>query len=182
MNLSEYQRLAARTIPVEEIDSLLTNFCLGLAGEGGELIDHVKKAVFHKHALDKDYLAKELGDLLWYIAGISSILKLDLSDIGDINIDKLKRRYPNGFTTHHSVHREEELDINDMIKKRQVALLEIIGSVNTTVTEGDAVVGAFLDIDQGYVELEDGSGYRMSMGPVTKSEMRSVKKRLNLEE
>lgn len=109
MDLSEYQRLAARTLPKdEEKSSLLTNFCMGLAGESGELIDHVKKAVFHGHTLDKDYLQKELGDLLWYIAGISSTLNLDLSAVGDINIDKLRKRYPEGFDRCRSRNREEE--------------------------------------------------------------------------
>ena len=107
MELSEYQRLAARTLPKEETTTLLTNFCLGLAGESGEMIDHVKKAVFHGHPLDKQYLEKELGDLLWYIAGISSALSLDLSAIGDINIDKLAKRYPDGFSQYRSQNREE---------------------------------------------------------------------------
>ena len=108
MKLSEYQRRASRTIPKDqEVSSLLTNFCMGLSGEGGELIDHFKKVLFHGHNLDKEYVEKELGDLLWYIAAISSTLKLDLSVIGDINIDKLERRYPDGFSQQKSQNRED---------------------------------------------------------------------------
>ena len=106
MELSEYQRLASRTLPEGETATLLTNFCLGLAGESGEMIDHIKKVVFHGHSIDKEYLEKELGDLLWYIAGISSALDLDLSTIGDINIDKLAKRYPDGFSQNRSRNRE----------------------------------------------------------------------------
>ena len=109
----------------------------------------------------------------------STDLNLDLSDIGDIYIQAeapLASQPTTVFTG------RKKLNMNDMIKNRQITVLAVIGAVNTTVTDGDAVVGAFLDIDQGYIELADGSGYRMSMGPVTKSEMRSVKKRLNLEE
>lgn len=182
MDLSRYQKLAARTIPTEEVKNLLTNFCLGLAGESGELIDHVKKVVFHGHKLDKDYLSKELGDLLWYIAGISSILKLDLSDIGDINIDKLSRRYPDGFTSHHSQHREGELDSNDMIARRKEAAYEVIGALNTQVKEGDALVGGLVEHDQAYVECADGSGWRLSFGPITAPELRSIKERMNIKE
>ena len=87
MELTRYQKLAARTIPQggSHVRNLL-NFCLGLSGESGELIDHVKKAVFHGHDLNQEYLAKELGDILWYLAGISSVLKLDFSVIGDITV------------------------------------------------------------------------------------------------
>ena len=182
MDLSDYQKQAARTIPTEEVNTLLTNFCLGLAGEAGELIDHVKKVVFHGHSLDEKYLSKELGDLLWYIAGLSSILKLDLSVIGDINIDKLKRRYPDGFNKHHSQNRGEELDASDMMTRRKEAAYEVIGAVNTSVREGDKLVGGFVDIDQAFLECSDGTGYRLSFGPMTGPELRALKKRLGMED
>lgn len=182
MDLNEYQKLAARTIPKDEVATLLTNFCLGLAGESGELIDHVKKVVFHGHDLDKEYLSKELGDILWYIAGVSSILKLDLSVISDINIDKLKRRYPSGFTTHHSRNREDPLNEEDIISNRREAAMAVVSAINTHAQQGDRVVGALVDIDQAFLECSDGSGYRLSLGPMSVAELASLKRRLNLEE
>ena len=182
MDLSEYQRKAARTIPKDEMSALLTNFCLGLSGESGELIDHFKKLLFHGHALDREYVEKELGDLLWYIAGISSVLSLDLSVIGDINIDKLAKRYPEGFSQKHSRDREDKVNSQDIMGQRKEAVYELAGSVNTTVAEGDYIVGAFVEIDQLFLEKEDGSGFRVSLGPLTKQEIKGVKARLGIED
>ena len=179
MELNRYQELAARTIPQDgsHIRNLL-NFCLGLSGESGELIDHVKKAVFHGHGLDQEYLAKELGDILWYLAGISSVLKLDFSVIGDINIDKLRRRYPEGFSEAASQAREDTKMHDELFNNRRKAAKEAVGLINTAVEEGDYIVGALLDIDQAFIETADGKGFRVNLGPVTEAEMNSLRKRL----
>jgi len=81
--------------------------CMGLAGEAGELIDHIKKWVGHGHDLDKDYLSKELGDILWYVAEIATIAELDLDDVAKGNERKLRNRYPEGFSIERSVNRGE---------------------------------------------------------------------------
>nr|UVM91720.1 MAG: dUTPase [Bacteriophage sp.] len=71
MTLNEYQteamRTASRTATAHE-DNLLLNGVMGLNGEAGEVIDMVKKMLFQGHTLDKDHMAKELGDCLWYLA------------------------------------------------------------------------------------------------------------------
>ncbi len=58
-----------------------------------------------KHELDKEHLAKELGDVAWYIAEAATALDISVEDIFQANIDKLKRRYPDGFETKKSLVR-----------------------------------------------------------------------------
>lgn len=109
MEITHYQQLATRTIPDDKTQAeLLNNFALGLAGESGELIDHLKKHLFHGHPLDLDYLAKELGDLLWYVNGLASTLNLSMNTVAFTNIKKLTERYPQGFTEEASINRSEE--------------------------------------------------------------------------
>ena len=107
MHLKEYQELSARTMP-EGNEELLTNWAFGLMGESGEFVDHLKKYLFHGHDLDIEYASKELGDILWYISAFCTTLGLDLSEVATQNIEKLKRRYPEGFSERLSRERPEE--------------------------------------------------------------------------
>lgn len=88
-------------------DEMLINSVMGLCGESGEAIDIVKKWFAHGHELDKDHLKKELGDVAWYLAEASSALGFTLEEILEANIDKLRKRYPEGFETKKSVERDE---------------------------------------------------------------------------
>lgn len=83
----------------------LTNAALGLAGEAGEIADHLKKAFFHEHGLDHDHLIDELGDVLWYIVQACDALDVPLSQVMQRNIDKLRKRYPTGFSSEASINR-----------------------------------------------------------------------------
>lgn len=108
MQINEYQQLAMRTsngflTPTGHLE----NGALGLAGEGGEVADLVKKHLFQNHPLDKQHIAKELGDLCWYIAETATAIGYDLEDIMQMNIDKLKARYPEGFDAERSLHRQK---------------------------------------------------------------------------
>ena len=85
----------------------LINSVMGLCGEAGEAIDHVKKVRFHGHALNRDYLCKELGDIAWYLAEAAWALDLSLDEIFEMNIQKLSNRYPQGFSIERSIHRAE---------------------------------------------------------------------------
>jgi len=85
---------------------MLTEAAMGLAGESGECVDIVKKVQFQNHILDAEHLIEELGDVLWYIAEAATAIGCDLDYIMEINIEKLKRRYPNGFDSERSINRE----------------------------------------------------------------------------
>ena len=103
MTGNEYQKLAMRTANEECFN--LANAGLGLSGEAGEATDIIKKCLFHGHVLDGKHLAKELGDVMWYIALVATIIGCDLDEIMQMNIDKLKARYPEGFSEYKSQHR-----------------------------------------------------------------------------
>lgn len=85
----------------------LINGLLGLSGEAGEVTDLFKKWIFHNAPMDEAHAQKELGDVLWYVAMICHSMKWDMDDIMRMNIEKLKARYPEGFDTEKSNHREE---------------------------------------------------------------------------
>ena len=88
MSPNEYQRL------------------LGLGGETGECQDLYKKHRFQGHELDKAKMAKELGDVSWYLALTAYAIGYNLEDIFKMNIEKLRARYPDGFDADHSLHRQ----------------------------------------------------------------------------
>lgn len=108
MNFDDYQALAARTLGRDRThEQQLANAALGLTGEAGEVAEVIKKHLFHATPLDQEALAKELGDCLWYIGAFATVLGLSLDDIAQKNIDKLRRRYPEGFDTERSRNRTE---------------------------------------------------------------------------
>ena len=106
MTVNEYQRLAMSTLnPALDRKEVLINSVMGLCGESGEAIDIVKKRLAQGHALDKERLAKELGDVAWYLAEAATALDIPLESIFQENLEKLKNRYPEGFDTQKSVAR-----------------------------------------------------------------------------
>jgi NTP pyrophosphatase (non-canonical NTP hydrolase) len=108
MTLDDYQQLAARTLGRDRThEQQLANAALGLTGEAGEVAEVIKKHLFHATPLDQDALAKELGDCLWYIGAFATVLGLSLDDIAQRNVDKLRKRYPDGFDTERSRNRTE---------------------------------------------------------------------------
>ena len=109
MTINEYQKLAMTTLnPALSEKEVLLNGVMGLCGESGEAIDLVKKWMMQGHELDKAHLAKELGDVAWYLAETATAIGYDLETILQANIDKLKARYPNGFTAERSMHRKQD--------------------------------------------------------------------------
>ena len=108
MTINEYQKLAMTTLnPELSNKDVLINGVMGLCGESGEAIDIVKKWLAQGHELDKEKLAKELGDICWYVAETATALNLSLEQIMEANIEKLKKRYPEGFDSARSVNRAE---------------------------------------------------------------------------
>lgn len=107
LTANAYQKLAMKTLnPALDKKDILINGVMGLCGESGEAIDIVKKWLAQGHDLDREKLAKELGDIAWYLAETAYALDLSLEEILQGNIRKLKARYPEGFETERSVHRE----------------------------------------------------------------------------
>ena len=108
MTINEDQELAMTTLKKKKKKKdVLINSVMGLCGESGEAIDIVKKWMAQGHELDKEHLTKELGDIAWYLAEAATALEIPLDDILQANIDKLKKRYPDGFDAEHSLHRKE---------------------------------------------------------------------------
>ena len=108
MTINEYQQEAMRTASGTNNDndiSQLLNGVMGLNGESGECIDILKKALFQGHGLDAEHLAEELGDVAWYLAVSAQALGYTLEDIMQMNVDKLRKRYPAGFSADRSVNR-----------------------------------------------------------------------------
>lgn len=115
MNATDYQQEARRTLidaPDHEFTGteLMLIWCgLGLTGEAGEVADHLKKAICHQHGLDRRKLTEELGDLVWYVAGICSLAGLTLDEVLAHNIAKLRLRYPNGYSSEDSKARVDQI-------------------------------------------------------------------------
>ncbi len=116
ITFKEYQELAERTArrkPEDANQERYANFGMGLAGEAGEVCDYLKKVVFHGHELDKEKLAVELGDCLWYIATLANTAGISLEKVAEMNILKLKCRYPEGFSVDRSINRVEAEVVGD---------------------------------------------------------------------
>lgn len=106
MDVNAYQKQAMATLnPALSKKDVLINSVMGLCGESGEAIDVVKKWLAQGHELDKEHLAKELGDIAWYLAEAATALDLSLEEILQANIGKLKKRYPDGFDSEKSLVR-----------------------------------------------------------------------------
>lgn len=99
IKLNEFQNDSARTMQDDQPDAAMcANYAMGLAGECGEVVNLLKKALYHHHTLDRDALIDELGDVLWYVCAIATHHDIPLEDIACANIQKLEERYPDGFT------------------------------------------------------------------------------------
>ena len=100
MTLNEFQGACSRThdAPFPERERLFV-MALGLCGEAGEVADLVKKHAWHGRSREdfRSVLAEELGDVLWYVADLCTSCGLDLEDVAAGNVEKIARRYPEGF-------------------------------------------------------------------------------------
>jgi NTP pyrophosphatase (non-canonical NTP hydrolase) len=93
-----------------DMPRLLTASC-GLGAEAGEFTEVVKKIMFQGKPLDKDnifHMQRELGDIMWYWMQGCMALNIDPNEVIQMNIDKLKARYPGGdFDAHYSENRKD---------------------------------------------------------------------------
>ena len=107
MTGNEYQKLASRTINRGLTQKEQEYHALhGLSGETGEIHSLYQK-YYQGHALDFDYIKKEFGDLLWFVAEYCTAMDWNLEDVMELNIEKLKARYPEGFSAERSLVRKE---------------------------------------------------------------------------
>lgn len=111
MTINEYQSLALRTLnPALSRQDVLLNGVMGLCGESGEVIDLVKKHLHQGHPIDREKMVRELGDVAWYLAETAWALDVDLETVLRGNIEKLRKRFPEGFDTERSIAREDCCD------------------------------------------------------------------------
>lgn len=117
MTLNDYQRQSMRTAndvpPYPDFGWLFqtSGFGLGIAGEAGEVADLCKKVIHHDHPLTEEVrqkMLKELGDTLWYVQGIAERFGFTMDEVARANIQKLKERYPDGWTSEGSINRAKE--------------------------------------------------------------------------
>jgi NTP pyrophosphatase (non-canonical NTP hydrolase) len=94
MGLNDYQKAASRTAIYKAEHSILYP-ALGLAGEAGEVSNKVKK-MLRDGNFDKQGIAAEIGDVLWYLAALSRDLNIDLHDLAMQNLEKLYGRKARG--------------------------------------------------------------------------------------
>lgn len=107
MKGNEYQKLASRTINLTLDHIGVEHHALhGMVSEIGELHGIYQK-MYQGHLMDPEHMKKELGDLLWFVAEYCTAMGWDLEDVMQMNIDKLRARYPEGFDPEHSLHRKE---------------------------------------------------------------------------
>lgn len=108
VDFNTYQELTGRTAGKFESQSEeLVAWTMGVGGESGEIVDYVKKVIFHGHPLDREKLKLEIGDNLYYLARLANLLNYSLEEVAKANIEKLKKRYPEGFSTERSVNRAD---------------------------------------------------------------------------
>ena len=109
MDLDSYQTLACRTQnPTLDPSARLLDAAAGLAEESGEVLGAVRKHIFQRRPLDRDALTRELGDTLWCLATLASTLGISLGDVAHTNLEKLRLRYPEGFSSQASISRADE--------------------------------------------------------------------------
>jgi NTP pyrophosphatase (non-canonical NTP hydrolase) len=112
MDANQYQQLAARTL-IDAPDFEITPFevmvlwsVTGLEGETGEVSELVKKGIFHRKGFDRERIKNELGDVLWYLSALAQQFDIPLAEVMQTNIEKLKARYPDGYSAERSSFRE----------------------------------------------------------------------------
>ena len=102
-----YQQLAKRTVNSSlSKPEMVLHSLHGMSGEVGEIHSLYQK-VYQGHSMDEEHLKKEVGDLMWFIAEFCTANDFSLSEIMEMNIEKLKARFPEGFDVEHSLHRKE---------------------------------------------------------------------------
>ena len=107
LSLRDYEDECRRTMDGSLERNPLAIFALGIAGEAGEVADLIKKKLGHGHTIEPHRIVKELGDVLWYTTALAVISGSSLAAVANMNVEKLRERYPDGFSPERSQNREE---------------------------------------------------------------------------
>ena len=91
-------------------EAICSNMCMGLAGETGETVDIFKKHIYQGKDLDINDVIEEIGDILWYIANLCNVNKITMKECMESNVEKLRKRYPNGFSIKDALERADKND------------------------------------------------------------------------
>lgn len=110
-DLDVFQEEALRTMRSDlPYELVCSNMCMGLAGETGETVDIFKKHIYQGKELDINDVIEEIGDILWYVANLCNVNKITMRECIESNIEKLRKRYPNGFTVKDALERVDKND------------------------------------------------------------------------
>ena len=93
-------------VNINEGNEDLLHAIIGISTEAGELTDALKKHLFYNAPLDMSNIKEELGDLFWYQSILLEWCGFTYEEVMEVNVDKLKVRYPEKFTTHHALKRD----------------------------------------------------------------------------
>ena len=108
-DLDVFQEEALRSMRSDlPYELICSNMCMGLSGETGETIDIFKKHIYQGKVLDINDVIEEIGDILWYIANLCNVNKITMKECMDANVEKLRKRYPNGFTIKDALERADK--------------------------------------------------------------------------
>ena len=91
-------------------EAICSNMCMGLAGETGETVDIFKKHIYQGKDLDINDVIEEIGDILWYIANLCNVNRITMKECMESNVEKLRKRYPNGFSIKDALERADKND------------------------------------------------------------------------
>lgn len=118
MTPKEYSELALRTAAGRNYPLNMYEAGMGIGGEGGEIVDIIKKIAFYNKDIDKDHIKEELGDLLWYVNLMLHSIGATWEDVFDLNIKKLEARYPDlRFNADHAINRDVNAEQKAMFAK-----------------------------------------------------------------
>lgn len=92
------------------VENKLLHAGIGIAGEAGEILDTLKKSWVYNQPLDAENLLEEAGDTLFYLVALLNLLNFTIDDAMKYNVDKLAKRYPNGYTDEHARARLDKDD------------------------------------------------------------------------
>ena len=114
MNLTDYQKICRATAKKFDNKELeIYTWGLGIAGEAGDVASCIKKTFAHENSTVQDGIRENLGDTLWYMAMICNYFGWDMQEVMQDNINKLKKRYPKGFTIEKAKREGSKIDWNE---------------------------------------------------------------------